>query len=138
MKRFYFSVVFFLFIGLVLTAVITSSEAMDGRAVFETQLCNHCHSVSIFGIPGKNNTGGDLTNVGSRRSREEIIVFLRGYGSGSRHAKPFKGTDEELQAVVDFILKGSSGSGRMPGSDEDGIGSDKDYFGSDKDYFGSD
>lgn len=51
--------------------------------------------------------GGDLTGVSKKHNSQWIAKFLRGKEKlgGKTHQKPFKGTDEELKALVDWLLE---------------------------------
>ena len=83
--------------------------ALDGKTLFtETHKCNMCHGVPAEGIEAKVKSdsmkGGDL---GGKIEMElgEIAAYVRKEAEldGKTHKKPFKGTDEELQAIVDWL-----------------------------------
>jgi len=83
--------------------------ALDGKALFtETHKCNMCHAVPAVGIEAKTTSekmkGADL---GGKIEAEfaEIAAYVRKEGEldGKTHKRPFKGTDEELQAIVDWL-----------------------------------
>ena len=80
-----------------------------GQALFtDTHKCNMCHAVPAAGIEAKTKSekmkGGDL---GGKIEAEfaEIAAYVRKEGEldGKTHKKPFKGTDEELQAIIDWL-----------------------------------
>lgn len=88
---------------------VTAEGELDGRALFETtHKCNMCHAVPAAGIEAKTKSesmkGGDL---GGKIEAEfaEIAAYVRKESEldGKSHKKPFKGTDEELQAIVDWL-----------------------------------
>jgi Cytochrome c len=97
---------------LIVTAVLwpATAEAEDppGQTVFLAQKCNLCHAVPAAGIEAKTESdkmrGKDL---GGKVEGEfaDIAAFVRKEGErdGKDHKKPFKGTDEELQAILDWL-----------------------------------
>ena len=91
------------------------AAAEDGKAVFKAQKCNTCHDVSSAGIAAKTTSeklkGPDLTGVGKRHDAGWIAKYLKKATTkdGKSHAVPFKGTDEELQALVDWLLEQKAG-----------------------------
>ncbi len=83
--------------------------ALDGKALFtDTHKCNMCHAVPAADIAAKTKNekmkGADL---GGKVEGElaEIAAYVRKESEldGKTHKKPFKGTDEELQAIVDWL-----------------------------------
>ncbi len=83
--------------------------ALDGMALFtDTHKCNMCHGVPAADIAAKTKNekmkGGDL---GGEIEGElaELAAYVRKEAEldGKTHKKPFKGTDEELQAIVDWL-----------------------------------
>jgi cytochrome c551/c552 len=80
----------------------------DGKAVFEAQKCDLCHSVSSAGIEATTKSdkmkGPDLVNL--THDAEWLTKYLKKEvdKDGKQHTKPFKGTDEELEALVDWLL----------------------------------
>lgn len=94
-------------------AAIAASPAtaadMEGKALFvDTHKCNMCHAVPAAEIEAKTTSekmkGGDL---GGKIEAEfaALAAYLRKEGEldGKSHKKPFKGTDEELQAIIDWL-----------------------------------
>ncbi len=94
----------------ILIPTVTAEEpALDGKALFtDTHKCNMCHAVPAADIAAKTKSekmkGADL---GGKIEGElaEIAAYVRKKGEldGKTHKKPFKGTDEELQAIVDWL-----------------------------------
>ncbi len=84
------------------------AEEKDGKAVFEAQKCNMCHAVPAVGIESKTSSekmkGPDL---GGKIEVDfaTIAAYIRKAGEldGKQHKKEFKGTDEELQAIIDWL-----------------------------------
>ena len=91
---------------------VTQAEetpALDGQALFtDTHKCNMCHGVPAADIEAKMKSekmkgpelGGKL-----EKELEEIAAYVRKESEidGVTHKKEFKGTDEELQAIVDWL-----------------------------------
>lgn len=77
-----------------------------GREVFLAQRCNACHSVSSAGIEGKLPTAPDLAGVGARRDRASIaaIVHQEEPVNGKKHPKRFSGSQDDLDALIDWLL----------------------------------
>lgn len=77
-----------------------------GKEVFLAQRCDTCHGVSSAGIEGKTASGGDLTGVGERLDRAGTEAVLRGEetAGGKPHPKKFSGGQEELDALIDWLL----------------------------------
>lgn len=80
-----------------------------GNDLFLAQKCNMCHSVEGAGIQAKTTSekmrGPDLTEVTTRQSDEFIGSYLRKETeqNGKKHAKAFKGSDEELAALLTWF-----------------------------------
>lgn len=95
---------------LLLPAAAFGEDAeLDGKTLFtDTHKCNMCHAVPAADIAAKTTSekmkGGDL---GGKVEGEfaEIAAYVRKEGEldGKTHKKPFKGTDEELQAIIDWL-----------------------------------
>ena len=93
-----------------LPAAAFGEEAeMDGKALFtDTHKCNMCHGVPAAEIEAKTKNekmkGGDL---GGKIETEfaDLAAYVRKEAEldGKTHKKPFKGTDEELQAILDWL-----------------------------------
>lgn len=84
--------------------------AADGKEVFLAQKCNLCHSVESAAIPRKTDNektnGPELTGLAERHDAEWVGKFLKReiQKDGKAHKKEYKGTDEELKALVDWLL----------------------------------
>jgi cytochrome c5 len=103
---------FFLALSSVCIAPALLAEGSDGKGVFEAQKCNLCHAVSSAGIEAKTKSeklkGPDLVNLAKDFEAEWIAKYLLKKAAdkeGKSHEKPFKGSDEELQALVDWLLE---------------------------------
>ncbi len=93
---------------LIPTTAAEEEAALDGQALFTTHKCNMCHAVPAADIAAKTKSekmkGADL---GGKIETElaELAAYVRKEADldGKTHKKPFKGTDEELQAIVDWL-----------------------------------
>jgi mono/diheme cytochrome c family protein len=84
-------------------------QAIDGKETFLAQKCNTCHSVSSAGIEATTKSekmkGPDLVGVVQAHDPAWISDFVhrRIEKDGKKHSKEYKGTDEELAAIVDWL-----------------------------------
>jgi mono/diheme cytochrome c family protein len=91
-------------------------EASDGKAVFLEAKCNLCHSVSSAEIEAKTSSeklkGPDLSSSEPREA-EWTAGFLRQeiLDGDKKHKRPFKGTDEQLQTLIDWLQAQKTDSG---------------------------
>ncbi len=83
--------------------------ALDGKALFtDTHKCNMCHAVPAAEIAAKTKNekmkGADLGGK-IESDLAELAAYVRKEGEldGKTHKKPFKGSDEEPQAIVDWL-----------------------------------
>jgi len=80
------------------------------KQVFLSQHCNTCHAVSTAGIEAKVKSGPtagpDLAGVRERRDRGSIEAILHQEEAvdGKKHPKRFSGSQEELEALVGWLL----------------------------------
>lgn len=80
-----------------------------GKVLFLAKKCNLCHGIESQGIAKKSEKmkGEELSNIGSEIPSAD---WLKGWllqtelKDGDKHQKKFKGTDEELQTLIDWIL----------------------------------
>lgn len=74
----------------------------QGENVYADKKCAGCHMIG--GEGGK--IGGDLSQVGTMRDPEWLKTFLKNPKALVPKATimpPFKGTDEELKALITFL-----------------------------------
>jgi cytochrome c551/c552 len=87
------------------------SQNKSGKVIFINQKCNLCHSVSTQGIEAKTTSeklkGPDLVGLADKYKPKWISLYLKKKvkKNGKFHKRSFKGTDEELQALVDWLLE---------------------------------
>ena len=82
-----------------------AAEVTPGQRVFLRKNCEQCHAVASQGITRKRSgktAGPDLSDVGARKSYEQIHAFLEHSGplGGANHWKAFWGSREELDSVA--------------------------------------
>ncbi len=97
-------------VALALFPATSVASDNDAETLFtETHKCNMCHSVKAEGIEAKTTSekmkGGDLSGFETKKPFSEIAAYVRKEGEldGKSHKKPFKGTDEELQTILDWL-----------------------------------
>ncbi len=84
---------------------------VNGKKVFEAEKCSMCHALSNLGIEATTKSdklkGPDLVDVSKRYEGDWLAKYLKKEADkdGKSHTKPFKGSDEELQALVDWLLE---------------------------------
>jgi cytochrome c2 len=82
---------------------------IDGKAAFLELKCNTCHAVSAAAIEAKVKTadmqGPDLTGVAGRLEPAQIAPYVKKEAerNGKKHKAPWKGTDAQLQAIVEWL-----------------------------------
>ena len=91
------------------TSAPASGESLDGKEIFLAQKCNLCHSVSTAGIEATTKSeklrGPDLVDLD--RDAEWLAGWLKKEIelNGQKHKKEFKGSEEELDALIAWLLK---------------------------------
>lgn len=99
-----------LFIAPVFTVAAAqgSAGAPDGKEIFLAQKCNMCHSVPPEGIEAKTSSekmrGPDIVDL--EKDPEWMAKFLKKEAEldGQKHKKEFKGSGEELDALISWLL----------------------------------
>jgi mono/diheme cytochrome c family protein len=73
-----------------------------GEKVYAEKRCGVCHMIK--GKGGK--VGGDLGGVGAKRDVSWLKAFIKDPKAVNAKSKmtPFKGTDDELEAVASYLL----------------------------------
>lgn len=86
-----------------------SQNTKDGKKLFTSiHQCNECHAASAEQIFAETHNskdfGSDLSGFKTENGNM-LASFLRKKTAmnGSRHKKEFKGTDEELKAIIDWL-----------------------------------
>jgi len=78
------------------------NEVMMGRQLYATQNCDSCHTIAGKG----GSVGPDLSDAGSRLSREQMVKVLRGVNpaaSGVMPPLPADTSEQQVHALVDYL-----------------------------------
>ena len=90
----------------------TLAFAADGKAVFLDKKCNKCHTVSSASIEKTSKLKGpDLTTEAIKGDAKTLKAYLKKADAinGKKHGTAFTGTDEELDAVLAWVLQQNKG-----------------------------
>lgn len=109
-----------LVLSLSLLSLSTPAVAGDGKKVFTEHECGDCHGVKAAGIAepkaAKEDKGPDLSGIVAKRGAEWIGRYLKKKEKidGVKHKKKFRGSKDELKALVDWLssLKSTSASSK--------------------------
>lgn len=94
----------------VVAAAAQDDPGLDGKKIFMAEKCNLCHGVSSAGIEATTKSekvrGPDLTGVAERHDSDFLVSYLRRDEEleGEKHKKAFTGSDEEIGALVSWLL----------------------------------
>jgi cytochrome c553 len=97
----------------VLTFILNAQETAttkDGKTLFLEAKCNTCHSISSLEIEAKNksasNKAPDLSKVEIKYEKDFLKKYLHKEESinEKKHPVAYKGTDEDLEILLSFIL----------------------------------
>jgi cytochrome c5 len=94
-------------IALSFTNTAQGEEALNGKDVFLDKKCQQCHSVESEGIEAKiKNKYPDLSTIEGDVDAETLKKYLLKEEklNGKNHLMKFNGSDEELDAVVNWML----------------------------------
>jgi mono/diheme cytochrome c family protein len=78
------------------------NEMMMGRQLYAAQNCNNCHTIAGKGA----DVGPDLTDVGTRLSRDQMMKVLQGANPGASGVMPPLPPDtseQQINALVDYL-----------------------------------
>ena len=96
----------------VLFALFVSAPAAlaeDGQEVYMAERCNMCHAVAAVGIEAKTSSekmlGPDLSGYQSPVDFETLAAYMRKEAEleGGKHKGNFKGSDEDLRTMMDWL-----------------------------------
>jgi len=104
-----------IYLGLVVAIValygfaftFATDEGPDGKQIFLDKKCTMCHSIESAGIESTKKSGAnDLSTVGNNVEADFITKYLlkEEKNDDKAHKTKFNGTDEELKALVDWLL----------------------------------
>lgn len=86
-----------------------AGAAPDGKAIFLAQKCNMCHSIEAQGIArtskSEKTKGPDLGGLSKRHNADWTKKWLNKEEqlNGKKHLMAFKGTPQELDALVAWL-----------------------------------
>lgn len=88
------------------TPAVAEEEA-EGQAIFMASKCNICHGIESLEIEPKSTKiqGGDLSDTGNAHDAEWLAQFLKKEVDleGDKHKSTWKGTDEDLGKLADWL-----------------------------------
>lgn len=89
--------------------IVSTGHAADGKALFLENKCNLCHTIDSQGIAktSEKMKAPDLSNAsGLVESADWLKSFLKKEvkKDDKNHQREFKGTGEELDAVVQWLM----------------------------------
>lgn len=80
---------------------------LDGKAIFQAQKCDTCHSVTAASIKATGKVKApDLTGLAASLDANWLGKYLRKQEktkAGKTHLKAFTGSDEEMGALVSWL-----------------------------------
>lgn len=81
-------------------------QGLDGKKIFVDAKCNSCHTVASMEITSKKDDATDLSNAGTLGDAQLMKSYLLKEAkiNEKEHKMKFKGTDEELNALVNWLL----------------------------------
>ncbi|MBT8379477.1 MAG: cytochrome c [Ignavibacteria bacterium] len=84
----------------------SQSDEVDGQQIFTDSKCIKCHSVESLEITSKKDDALDLSNVGADSDAEFLKKYLvkEETMNDKKHKTKFKGSEEELNTLVDWLL----------------------------------
>jgi mono/diheme cytochrome c family protein len=94
----------------VIAAFAAPALAADGKAVFLDKKCNKCHTVSSAKIEKTSKLKGpDLTTEAISGDPKVLKGYLKKVETinGKKHGTAFTGGDDELDAVIAWVLQQS-------------------------------
>lgn len=94
----------------VFTGFQNETNFYDGKRLFTSvHSCDECHGAQSAGVKirtnKRNNMASDLSGYKMDESFSEVAAYVRKACEfdGRIDKKPFKGTDEELQSIIDWL-----------------------------------
>jgi mono/diheme cytochrome c family protein len=101
-----------LLVGALAGASAARADDPPGQVAFLAQKCDMCHSVSTAGIEAKTKSeamrGPDLVDLDVEADWLTKFLKKEVEKDGKTHKKSFTGSDEELKALVDWLLEQKS------------------------------
>lgn len=90
---------------------IGSYDNSNGQKIFSDKKCTVCHTINSSHITSKKTDAVDLSDAGMLGNSEFIAKYLNKNESilGKKHKILFKGTDEELETLSEWLAGLNSG-----------------------------
>jgi len=84
----------------------SQSTESDGQQIFVDSKCTKCHSIESLEIVSTKDEPTDLSNVGADKDADLLKKYLLKEEpiNEKNHKTKFKGSDEELNKLVDWLL----------------------------------
>jgi CxxC motif-containing protein (DUF1111 family) len=84
----------------------SQDQGLDGKQIFIDSKCNNCHTVSSMEITSKKDDATDLSNASTIGEMSLIKSYLLKEAKINEqdHKIKFKGTEAELDALVNWLL----------------------------------
>lgn len=84
---------------------ISYEDDPAGKKIFIDSKCNMCHTVKSVGIESKKSDASDLSNVGAEMKKDDMIKYLKKEMklNNKDHKTAFKGSDEDLEKLVEWL-----------------------------------
>jgi cytochrome c5 len=106
MKNIALYLIFVLSIVALFGFVFADIDEPAGKKIFIDNKCNMCHTVNIVGIESKKSDASDLSSIDKEKGTEFWLNYLmkKEKLNGKDHKTAFKGTEEDLTKLVDWLL----------------------------------
>jgi hypothetical protein len=84
----------------------SQESELDGQQIFADSKCIKCHSVESLEISSTKDDPVDLSNTGANHDAEFLKKYLvkEEKLNDKKHKTKFKGSDEELDVLVNWLL----------------------------------
>src|SRR5690606_12385576 len=86
---------------------LAADDGSEGKKVFVDKKCVMCHSMEAEGIESTKKSGAvDLSEIDKSIDADFMTKYLmkESKPNDADHKTKFKGTDEKLKALVDYLL----------------------------------
>ncbi len=110
MKILKLSIAFLLMLGFMGLSLVqfVQAQAKDGKTIFEESKCTNCHGIASQSIEAKKKSDKipDLSKLTEGHDAAFWTNYLKKEETlnSKKHAVPFKGTDEDLKIMVDWLI----------------------------------
>jgi mono/diheme cytochrome c family protein len=96
------------FLGMTLLQFANADEAKTGKTIFEEAKCTACHGIESQGIEAKKKSdkNPDLSVFKDAKDAAFYTLYLKKEEvlNSKKHPVPFKGSDEDLKIMVDWLI----------------------------------